>query len=178
MGEYTFSMKRPPSRTRAPSPAHRTGFARRAPTSVLVALSVVAGACDSPKPSGPSTAAAPAATATRVPFDEGAARAMLLRHLQALVRADLNGLQADLFPRNAQTMAACGKMRLATTRSFHYAIGDEAPVAAPSVTGVRLQNVRAQDDFWLADYVADGTALSGTEAFVFENGRWWIKCRL
>ena len=111
-------------------------------------------------------------------FDNYAAQQMLTRTLQAIENKDLAGVEADLFPRNRNTLAACAKTRLALNRAV--AVGmEDGGGAPPKVSGVSLTNVQPQGNAYLATYQSQGnTGFSGQEMFVFANGRWWIKCQM
>ena len=124
--------------------------------------------------------AAPAnAAATMPPFDAATAAAMLTRTLQAQERNDFAAVQNDLFPRASHTLQACGKARLAYSRATSIGMADEAGGAPAKVTGVTLGSPRAHKGGYLVDYKAVGNpAFSGSEHFVWANGRWWIKCQM
>jgi hypothetical protein len=106
---------------------------------------------------------------------------MLLQAVQAEMRGDLAGTEENLFPRNAQTLAACAKTRIGNARPASMLGGGDSPeggTAPTQITGVTLSNVHQQGDVYYADVTAEGnSSFSGTsEMFVFANGRWWIKC--
>lgn len=119
----------------------------------------------------------PAPAEKAVPFDPSAAQQMLLRNLQAMERQDLEGVKADLFPRNANTLQTCAKSRMAHAKSATIGMADENAATPARVTGVALTNPAQQGGAWRANYQAQGNAaFSGSEMFVHANGRWWIKC--
>lgn len=112
-----------------------------------------------------------------VPFDPATAQQMLLRNIQAMERQDLEGVKADLFPRNLNTLQTCAKSRMAHAKSATIGMADEGAATPARVTGVSLTNPAQQGGAWRADYKAQGNAaFEGSEMFVHANGRWWIKC--
>lgn len=119
----------------------------------------------------------PAPAEKPVPFEASAAQQMLLRNIQAMERQDLEGVKADLFPRNPNTLQTCAKSRLAHAKSATIGMADEGAATAARVTGISLGTPVQQGGAWRADYKAQGNAaFEGSEMFVHANGRWWIKC--
>lgn len=117
----------------------------------------------------------PSANAVQPELAQSQAESMLLRTLQAVERQDLAGTQADLFPRNPNTLAACAKGRIANAKPATLAFGGEG--GAPSITGVQVTGMASQAEAMRVTYQVQGNpALSGADLFVFANGRWWIKC--
>ncbi len=141
---------------------------RALPLALVLVLLAVSG-CNTK--SAPPTEPPPA-------FDPAAASAMLTRTLQAQEAGDGNGVQADLFPRAPNTLKACSQARLSYSRSASIGLGDESGTPA-HVTGVTLGTARQQGNAYVVDYTAIGNpAYSGSEMFVWANGRWWIKCQM
>lgn len=113
-----------------------------------------------------------------MPFDASTAQQMLLRNIQAMERQDLEGVKADLFPRQQNTLQTCAKSRMSHAKSATIGMESEGGGGGPArVTGVTMTNPKQQGGAWRADYKAQGnSAFEGSEMFVHANGRWWIKC--
>lgn len=113
------------------------------------------------------------------PLETSEAEAMLLRSLQAEASGDFEAEKADLFPRQHTVLATCAKLRIDNGKMASMAMRDENG-KVPEITGVTVSNLHPQGERGFAgQYSAQGnSAYSGSEMFVWANGRWWIKCNI
>ena len=157
-------MAKRPGRPYAPRMNARVSF-----VIALLSVAVLAG-CQTKQP---------AAEPPPAPLDEPTAEAMLLRSLQAEEAGDVEAEKADLFPRQNNILMTCAKLRVDNGKLAAVAMRDENG-NVPHVTGVTVSGLHQQGAHtWVGTYQAQGnSAYSGSEMFIWANGRWWIKCNV
>ena len=114
------------------------------------------------------------------PIDQSTAETMLMRSLQAQEAGDVEAEKADLFPRQNNVLVACARLRAGNGRIASTAMRDENGVV-PKITGVTVSGLHQGPaaNIYSGSYSATGNAAySGSETFIWANGRWWIRCNV
>src|SRR4051812_36432796 len=114
------------------------------------------------------------------PIDAGTAQTMLMRSLQAEESGDVEAEKADLFPRESHVLGPCAKLRVANGHMGSVAMRDENG-NVPKITGVTVSGLHQgpAGNIFSGTYTATGNAaFSGSETFIWANGRWWIRCNV
>ena len=114
------------------------------------------------------------------PLDQYTAESMLMRSLQAEESGDYSAEEADLFPRQHNILAACAKLRVNNGKIASIGMRDENGTV-PKITGVTVSGLQVAEkpNIFRGSYSAVGNnAYSGSEQFIWANGRWWIRCNM
>ena len=116
----------------------------------------------------------------KAPIDVSTAQTMLMRSLQAEEAGDVEAEKADLFPRESHVLGPCAKLRVSNGHLGSIAMRDENG-NVPKITGVTVSGLTPgpAGNIFTAGYTATGNAAySGSESFIWANGRWWIRCNV